>query len=37
VPQGLGNQNAVQFEYNGVRVIVNESIPTRSTAYYPGS
>ncbi len=35
-PVRLPGQNAVQFEYNGVRVIINEDIPTRSTAYYPG-
>jgi hypothetical protein len=35
-PVRLPGQNAVQFEHNGVRVIINEDIPTRSTAYYPG-
>jgi hypothetical protein len=34
--QRLEGQNAVQFEYDGVRVIINEDLPTRSTAYYPG-
>jgi len=36
VGERLAGQNAVQFEYNGVRVIINETVPTRSTAYYPG-
>ncbi len=35
-PTPLEDQNAVQFDYKGVRVIVNEDVPTRSTAYYPG-
>jgi hypothetical protein len=35
-PQPLPGQNSVQFEYGGVRVIINEDLPTRSTAYYPG-
>lgn len=30
----LTGQNAMQFEHQGVRVIVNEDIPTKSTAYY---
>jgi RHS repeat-associated protein len=33
----LQGQNAVQLDYGGVRVIVNEDLPWRSTAYYPGS
>jgi len=35
-PTALEGQNAVQFERNGVRVIINEDAPTKSTAYYPG-
>jgi RHS repeat-associated protein len=35
-PQRLPGQSAIKVEYRGVRVIVNESTPTRSTAYYPG-
>jgi uncharacterized protein YukE len=37
VPVQLPGQNSVQLEYRGVRVIVNEGAPARSTAYYPGS
>jgi hypothetical protein len=29
--------DAVQLDFQGVRVIVNESMPWKSTAYYPGS
>jgi hypothetical protein len=36
-PVQLPGQDAVQLEYGGVRVIVNENMPWRSTAYYPGS
>jgi RHS repeat-associated protein len=32
----LEGQNALQYEYGGVRVIVNGDAPWRSTAYYPG-
>jgi hypothetical protein len=35
-PVPIPGQNAVQLEYGGVRVIVNEDMPWRSTAYYPG-
>lgn len=35
-PTPLEGQNAVQYEYGGVRVIVNQDAPWRSTAYYPG-
>jgi Pretoxin HINT domain len=35
-PVKLQGQNAVQLDHNGVRVIVNEDIPWRSTSYYPG-
>jgi RHS repeat-associated protein len=31
-PTRLEDQNAVEFDYKGVRVIVNEDVPTRSTA-----
>ena len=33
----LEGQNALQYDYNGVRVIVNGDSPWRSTAYYPGT
>ena len=36
-PQQIVGQNAVRFEYEGVTVIVNEDLPTRSTAFFPGS
>lgn len=32
----LEGQNAVRVDYQGVRVIINEDLPWRSTAYYPG-
>ena len=32
----IAGQNAVTYEYGGVRVIVNGDMPWRSTAYYPG-
>ncbi|WP_262850887.1 RHS repeat domain-containing protein [Mumia quercus] len=35
-PTPLTGQNAVQLDHRGVRVIVNEDMPWRSTAYYPG-
>ncbi|WP_432855287.1 Hint domain-containing protein [Amycolatopsis sp. CA-161197] len=36
-PVRIGEQNAAQFDYNGVRVIINYNIPWKSTSYYPGS
>ncbi|MFF2624829.1 RHS repeat-associated core domain-containing protein [Kitasatospora griseola] len=36
-PVRIGKQNSAQFDYNGVRVIVNYDAPWKSTAYYPGS
>ena len=35
-PVQLPGQNSIQLEYGGGRVIVNEDMPWRSTAYYPG-
>jgi len=35
-PTPLDGQNAVQLDYKGVHVIINEDMPWRSTAYYPG-
>ncbi|GMA23792.1 hypothetical protein GCM10025864_15510 [Luteimicrobium album] len=32
----LPGQNSVQIDYKGVRVIINEDVPWRSTSYYPG-
>jgi hypothetical protein len=32
----LLGQNSVQVDYGGVRVIINQDLPMRSTAYYPG-
>jgi hypothetical protein len=32
----ITGQNAARIEYQGVRVIINEDNPLRSTAYYPG-
>lgn len=36
VPTPLEGQNAFRLDYKGVRVIINEDMPWRSTAYYPG-
>ncbi|MFE2723841.1 polymorphic toxin-type HINT domain-containing protein [Kitasatospora sp. NPDC059327] len=36
-PVRIGDQNAAQFDYRGVRVIVNYDMPWKSTSYYPGS
>lgn len=35
-PVPIEGQNAIQYEYGGVRVIVSGDAPWRSTAYYPG-
>lgn len=35
-PKPLSGQNAVQIERGGVRVIINQDNPLRSTAYYTG-
>jgi len=32
----IDGQNSVRVEFNGVRVIVNEDLPLRSTSYYVG-
>ena len=32
----IPGQNAVRFDFQGVRVIVNRDVPWRSTAYFPG-
>ena len=35
VGERIPGQEAVQFDYKGVRVIINEKLPFRSTAVYP--
>jgi CubicO group peptidase (beta-lactamase class C family) len=35
--QPIPGQNAVRFDFEGVRVIINRDLPWRSTAYFPGS
>ncbi|MBP2702189.1 DNRLRE domain-containing protein [Microbispora sp. RL4-1S] len=36
-PVRIGEQNAAQFDHNGVRVIINYDLPWKSTSYFPGS